>query len=44
MRKKRYSVSTILDTSITYILLIIVSFIFLFPALWLILASFSKSG
>lgn len=33
-----------LKRSLILILLIIVSFIFLFPALWLILASFSKSG
>jgi arabinogalactan oligomer/maltooligosaccharide transport system permease protein len=32
------------DTAITYALLIIVAFIFFFPCLWLILASFSKSG
>ncbi len=34
----------ILDILITYCILIIVSFIFFFPCLWLILASFSKSG
>ena len=33
-----------LDTVITYIVLIIVCFIFFFPCLWLILASFSKAG
>ena len=33
-----------LDITITYCLLIIVAFIFFFPCLWLILASFSKSG
>jgi len=32
------------DTIVTYIILLIVAFIFLFPCLWLILASFSKSG
>ncbi|MEG1520824.1 MAG: sugar ABC transporter permease, partial [Clostridia bacterium] len=32
------------DVSITYIVLIIVAIIFFFPCLWLILASFSKSG
>ncbi len=37
MRKK-------LDTAWTYGLLVIVAFIFFFPCLWLILASFSKSG
>lgn len=34
----------VLDTVVTYLILIIVCFIFLFPCLWLILASFSKSG
>ncbi|SER45637.1 sugar ABC transporter permease [Lachnobacterium bovis] len=33
-----------LDTVITYMLLILVAIIFLFPCLYLILASFSKSG
>lgn len=32
------------DTVVTYIILLIVAFIFFFPCLWLILASFSKSG
>ncbi|MBD5548435.1 MAG: sugar ABC transporter permease [Lachnospiraceae bacterium] len=40
------SVKTVrfLDTAVTYMILIVVCFIFLFPCLWLILASFSKSG
>lgn len=42
MRKIR--VSRIFDVSITYIVLIAVCFVFFFPCLWLILASFSKSG
>lgn len=33
-----------MDSVITHIILIAVCFIFLFPCLWLILASFSKSG
>ena len=32
------------DNAITYLLLLAVSALFLFPCLWLILASFSKSG
>jgi len=32
------------DTGITYLVLIIVAFVFFFPCLWLIMASFSKSG
>ena len=42
--KKKWSTGRTLDAVITYILLIVVAFIFLFPCLWLILASFSKSG
>ncbi|MGN0342814.1 MAG: sugar ABC transporter permease [Roseburia sp.] len=42
--KKRVHLGTVLDTGITYILLLVVAFIFFFPCLWLILASFSKSG
>ncbi|MGN0813973.1 MAG: sugar ABC transporter permease [Candidatus Coproplasma sp.] len=34
----------VLNVLITYCILIIVAFIFFFPCLWLILASFSKSG
>ncbi|MCM1102473.1 MAG: sugar ABC transporter permease [Clostridium sp.] len=34
----------IMDTLVTHIVLIAVCFVFLFPCLWLILASFSKSG
>ncbi len=34
----------VLDVLITYCILIIVAFVFFFPCLWLILASFSKSG
>lgn len=34
----------VFDVSWTYLLLIIVSFIFFFPCLWLILASFSATG
>ena len=39
MKKERLS-----EAVITYIILIIVSFIFFFPVLWLVLASFSASG
>lgn len=34
----------IIDILITYCLLIVVAFVFLFPCLWLILASFSSTG
>lgn len=36
--------SRVLDTGLTYLLLAAVAFVFFFPCLWLILASFSKSG
>ena len=44
--KKEGSIRTarIADNIITYIFLIIISLIFLFPCVWLIAASFSKSG
>lgn len=42
--KRHMSAGRILDTGVTYLLLIIVAFLFFFPCLWLILASFSKSG
>lgn len=41
---KKQSFLKILDTTVTYIILIAVAAIFFFPCLWLILASFSKSG
>ncbi len=41
---KKLKVSKLLNALITYCLLIIVAFIFFFPCLWLILASFSRSG
>ncbi|MDE5818427.1 MAG: sugar ABC transporter permease [Lachnospiraceae bacterium] len=34
----------VMDTVITHVILVAVCFVFLFPCLWLILASFSKSG
>ncbi|MBR1692509.1 MAG: ABC transporter permease subunit [Lachnospiraceae bacterium] len=40
----RRKLTVALDTGITYLLLIAVAFVFFFPCLWLILASFSKSG
>lgn len=43
-RKKRFSARRMADNVLTYTALIIVSAIFVFPCLWLILASFSKSG
>lgn len=46
MRRNRIRVKPkkVLDIFFTYLALIIVAIVFLFPCLWLILASFSKSG
>ena len=44
MSKKSIKLGRTVDTVVTYIILIVVAFIFFFPCLWLILASFSKSG
>jgi arabinogalactan oligomer/maltooligosaccharide transport system permease protein len=40
----KYKVLRMADTLITHLALILVALVFLFPCLWLILASFSKSG
>lgn len=42
--KRKIKGSRVLDTGITYVILIAVAFIFFFPCLWLILASFSSTG
>jgi len=42
--KRRWSLTNILDTGVTYLLLLAVALIFFFPCLWLILASFSRTG
>ena len=44
MKRNVKKVRKITDVVITYLILFVVSFVFLFPCLWLILASFSKSG
>lgn len=41
---KRKKIRNSIDTLLTYIILIVVCGIFFFPALWLIMASFSNSG
>lgn len=43
-KNRKLSSRRMADNFFTYLALIIISFIFLFPCLWLILASFSKSG
>lgn len=42
--KRHMTAGKIVDTGVTYALLLFVAFVFFFPCLWLILASFSKSG
>lgn len=42
--KQKMSVKNTLDTIFTYTVLILVAFVFFFPVLWLVLASFSKTG
>lgn len=42
--KQNRKAGRVVDSVITHIILIVVCFIFFFPCLWLILASFSKSG
>lgn len=42
--RKKLTPKKIFDAAITYIIILAVCFIFLFPILWLTLASFSKSG
>lgn len=41
---KHIRLGTVADYSITYLILLAVAFVFFFPCLWLILASFSASG
>ncbi len=42
--KKHITVRSAADVVITYVILIAAAFVFFFPVLWLILASFSKTG
>ena len=42
--RKKLTPKKFFDAAITYLIILTVSFIFLFPILWLTLASFSKSG
>lgn len=43
-RKSGIRFGKVADCTITYLILLVVAFIFFFPCLWLILASFSSSG
>lgn len=42
--KKKIRIKSIIEVLLTYTILIVVAFIFFFPVLWLVLASFSKTG
>lgn len=44
MKKNKMGISKKIDVVITYIVLVAACFVFFFPVLWLIMASFSKSG
>lgn len=44
MKKKKFLASSRIDSILTHVVLIAVCVIFAFPVLWLIMASFSKSG
>jgi arabinogalactan oligomer / maltooligosaccharide transport system permease protein len=44
MKKNKMSKAKKIDAVVTYIVLIAACFVFFFPVLWLIMASFSKSG
>ncbi len=44
MKKKRFLWKTCVDSLLTHIVLIAVCLVFLFPVLWLVMSSFSKSG
>ena len=44
MKKGSLSGARLADNIVTYAVLIVVSLVFLFPCVWLIAASFSKSG
>ena len=44
MKKKRFFTSSRIDSVVTHMILIAVCVVFVFPVLWLIMASFSKSG
>ncbi len=44
MKKNKLNLSRTIDNILTYTILIIMAVIFLFPCLWIILASFSKTG
>ena len=42
--KKFFNRKSVIDTVATYLVLIIVSLMFLFPVFWIVISSFSRSG
>lgn len=44
MKKKKFLTASRIDSLVTHIVLIAVCIVFVFPVLWLVMASFSKSG
>lgn len=44
MKKIKIKPQKLFNVAITYLIILAVCFIFLFPILWLVLASFSKTG
>ena len=43
-KKKLFKPQKLFNIAITYLIILAVCFVFLFPILWLVLASFSKTG
>ena len=44
MKAKKIQKSSVIDTLLTYVILLAVCAVFAFPVVWLVMASFSKSG
>lgn len=44
MKVKKIQKSSVIDTLLTYVILLVVCAVFAFPVVWLVMASFSKSG
>lgn len=44
MKVKKIQKSSVIDTLLTYVILLAVCAVFAFPVIWLVMASFSKSG
>ena len=44
MKVKKIQKSSVIDTFLTYVILLVVCAVFAFPVVWLVMASFSRSG